>query len=290
MIAIASSRKVSAPSASASTSWTAAICQRVPIVSHLAVLLIAIFGPSSMPLLYASVILFAHLLLLTMNMQSLWGMWSSYNGVRRFSKTNWQVIYQEGVKNAQSAANSASMTDESALENGQGFGSDGPLDLKEVEHVIIVPNYKEDYNTLCETLDVLSSHAKAKTNYRVCLGMEARENGSEKKALQLISEYGTAFLELAYSLHPGGLEGEMAGKSSNVNWATRHMAARSQKVHSSVFTIVDSDTCLASTYFDAVATKFAIAKPEVRARMMFVVPIVFDRNGMTFLFCQHYIR
>ncbi|CAO1635807.1 unnamed protein product [Sympodiomycopsis kandeliae] len=41
---------------------------------------------------------------------------------------------------------------------------------------------------------------------------------------------------------------------------------------------MDADTAFAADFFLAAAVHFAIAKPEVRARMMFVPPILFDRN------------
>lgn len=36
-----------------------------------------------------------------------------------------------------------------------------------VVHAILLPNYKEDIDTLRETLEVLASHAQARTSYDV---------------------------------------------------------------------------------------------------------------------------
>ena len=41
------------------------------------------------------------------------------------------------------------------------------LPMGHVIHIIILPNFCEDLDTLCETLDVLASHDSAMTNYRV---------------------------------------------------------------------------------------------------------------------------
>jgi hypothetical protein len=51
--------------------------------------------------------------------------------------------------------------------DGRDTRHDLPFDS--VIHVIVIPNYKEDYFTLCETLDVLASHARSLTQYRVIL-------------------------------------------------------------------------------------------------------------------------
>lgn len=42
------------------------------------------------------------------------------------------------------------------------------LDGKEVIHAIILPNYKEDIDTLRTTLQVLASHPRASSQYEVC--------------------------------------------------------------------------------------------------------------------------
>jgi hypothetical protein len=118
--------------------------------------------------------------------------------------------------------------------------------------------------------------------YKVCLAMEEREAGSSEKAGLLADEYGRCFLDIVYSLHPAGIPGESAGKSSNVAWAARFMAAREmdnpQRLSRQVVTVMDSDTCFAADFFTSVAVKFALSAPEDRDRMMFAPPIIFDRN------------
>ncbi|KZP01101.1 hypothetical protein CALVIDRAFT_474773, partial [Calocera viscosa TUFC12733] len=160
--------------------------------------------------------------------------------------------------------------------------NDRILPLLSVEHIIIVPNYKETLGTLRETLDVLASHPLASRMYKVCLAMEEREAGSGEKAALLADEYGRAFLDIAYCLHPAGVPGESAGKSSNVAWGARFMAAREmdnpQRLARQVVTVMDSDTCFAADFFLSIAVKFALAPPDDRDRIMFCPPIIFDRN------------
>jgi hypothetical protein len=151
-----------------------------------------------------------------------------------------------------------------------------------IEHIILIPAYKEHLNILRETLDTFASHARAKTNYRICLAMEERESEAQKKADILINEYQDLFLEITNSLHPADLEGETAGKSSNINWAARYMNNRyPSNYHRScqIVTVIDSDTALAQDYFDCVTARYCIATSEDRARMIFVTPTIFDRNA-----------
>jgi hypothetical protein len=110
--------------------------------------------------------------------------------------------------------------------------------------------------------------------------MEVREIGSEKKPLQFIMEYTEVFAEIDYSMHPV-IGGEAPGKSSNVNWAARHMAAKfdAKEYTRQIITVIDSDTCLAQSYFQLVEERFMGVSPSIRSKIMFCVPIVFDRNA-----------
>lgn len=95
-----------------------------------------------------------------------------------------------------------------------------------IKHLIILPNYKETPETLRETLSVLASHPSAHSAYRVVLACEMGEQGVSEKVMTLIEEFSTAFFEICFTLHPRDIEGEAAGKSSNVAWASREMHRR----------------------------------------------------------------
>ncbi|RKP00797.1 hypothetical protein CXG81DRAFT_12802 [Caulochytrium protostelioides] len=175
----------------------------------------------------------------------------------------------------------------------------------DVRHVILLPNYKEGMDTLCETLDVLASHSRAATAYHVCLAMEASERDSDVKARTLQRMYTDHFLRVDFALHPRGLDDEIGGKGSNVAWAARCMAAlypetdanddadasplassSSSNPSSSstntphvVVTVIDADTAFAEDYFAAVTYHYVVASAERRARMLFAPCTVFDRNA-----------
>jgi hypothetical protein len=53
--------------------------------------------------------------------------------------------------------------------------------------------------------------------------MEQKENAAAVKAGQLISEFEKSFFHIGATFHPPGLEGEIAGKSSNEAFAARHV-------------------------------------------------------------------
>jgi hypothetical protein len=154
--------------------------------------------------------------------------------------------------------------------------------------------------TLTQTLSILASHPLAKGTYKVCLAMEEREAGSRAKGELLRSQFVDQFLDVSISIHPANLPGEVAGKGSNVGWGARWLVERefmlnsadyddddeedrANRSHSAaipegILTVMDADTAFASDYFLAASTKYLLATPERRERMMFVPPIIFDRN------------
>ncbi|KAF7531495.1 hypothetical protein G7054_g8841 [Neopestalotiopsis clavispora] len=98
--------------------------------------------------------------------------------------------------------------------------------IENIVHAIVIPNYKEEVDTLRETLDVLASHPQARHSYDVYLGMEQREHNAELKAMNLIQEFVKKFRSIDFTLHPSDIPGEAPGKGSNMAWAARKLSER----------------------------------------------------------------
>ncbi|KAI9357260.1 glycosyl transferase family group 2-domain-containing protein [Zopfochytrium polystomum] len=237
------------------------IFQRLPGVWLLAVFLFGIFGPAHLPYLFSGYFVVLHILFLGSSVRAAWGIYIARREAVRWSTTDWLEKYC-----AKTGASS-----------GQDLRHDLPFD--DVNHVIVLPNYKENMDTLCETLDVLASHSRAITQYKVCLAMEDSEQGSEKKAIALVSRYADAFLQIVYTIHPVGLDGEIRGKSSNVAWATRQMAKKSKNHRAEIITVMDADTCFTEDYFNSLNYFFCVATPDQRKVLMFAPVTIFDRNA-----------
>lgn len=97
-----------------------------------------------------------------------------------------------------------------------GFG-----DWQKVQHIILIPTYKEPIYILKRTLDALKIQTFPTQNLHVVIGFEQRE-GEEayQKAKILEKEYAQYFGSFLPSFHPI-LEGEVVGKSSNMAWASK---------------------------------------------------------------------
>lgn len=110
---------------------------------------------------------------------------------------------------------------------------------EEMVHVIILPNYMEDIDTLRTTLAVLASHPRARSQYevsfslphvevannrsQVCLAMEQKEVDVHETAAKLLSSFEASFLRVQSTFHPANMPGEIAGKGSNVAFAARYI-------------------------------------------------------------------
>ncbi|KAJ3114859.1 hypothetical protein HDU96_001556 [Phlyctochytrium bullatum] len=261
------------------------IFQRLPGTWLLLLLPFSVLGPVYLPVLYAFYYLLLHVLFVLNNLRTAYAIRVAYTQAKLHSTTDWLQKYMDDTNTV----------------SGSDTRHDMPYD--HVIHVIILPNYKEDMDTLCETLDVLASHNRAVSQYKICLAMEEGESGCQQKAHELIKLYANSFFDITYTVHPLGRPGEIRGKSSNVAWAVSQMALRGSSeyqqslqnhlnglhhlphgvrpgAHShEIVTVMDADTCFAEDYFTAITYHYASATPEERRIMMFAPSTVFDRNA-----------
>jgi hypothetical protein len=240
------------------------ILQRLPMLTHLSMIPFALLGPTYLPYLFGAILLYVHCMLWTVNLRTIWGAFLAWRGVKQHSETDWRAEYAAGRRSLPVSSDA--------------------LMFDEVEHLIFCPNYAEDITVLRETLYLLSTHPLA-LSYHPVLAMEAREAGAAQKAQQLMAEFRSSFRDIGYTLHPGGLDGEAAGKSSNLAWAIRQAfnelkeEGDEERIAKIVVTVIDSDTALAGDYFAAISCKYALRPASERSRMSFVPPICFDRNA-----------
>jgi hypothetical protein len=258
-----------------------ATLQRLPLISHIIMLILALYGPTQFQYQVAFVFFTLHIVLVSSQFRTAYGMIRCLNFIRQHSQTNWWNYYLEHSKNAHPSALETTHTP------------------KTLPHLIVIPSYKESVATLTQTLSILASHPIAKATYKICLAMEEREAGSRAKGESLRAQFQDQFLDISVSVHPSGLPGEVPGKGSNVGWGARWLvereymlaaaeyddddddedrALRSTAVPEGIVTCMDADTAFASDYFLAASTKYLLSTPETRERMMFVPPIIFDRN------------
>ena len=88
-----------------------------------------------------------------------------------------------------------------------------------VHHLVFLPTYKEPYNIVRTTLQSLRDNAFPNKRMIIVLGGEQADHEQfEKISKRVVREFGSVFASVVVTKHPKGLEGEIPGKGSNLNW------------------------------------------------------------------------
>jgi len=93
-----------------------------------------------------------------------------------------------------------------------------PDSWNSIQHIIVIPTYKEPITILERTLSALSRQSYPVKNLHIMVSFEEREGAAGKeKSRQLKEKYSGVFGSLMTTFHPD-IEGEIKGKSSNTCW------------------------------------------------------------------------
>ncbi len=153
-------------------------------------------------------------------------------------------------------------------------------DFSKVNHVLIMPNYKERVDKLRKTLQVIADGTMPAKQIHIVLAMEERETDGKEKANELIREFKHIFGSIFASYHPD-VEGEVKGKSSNENYGGR--AAYKELIESGKIDInfatissVDADSIFDKQYFSYLT--YAFLKDDNRYHKFWQSATVFYNN------------
>lgn len=157
-------------------------------------------------------------------------------------------------------------------------------EVSSVFHIVILPNFRENERMLKETLENIGRSAIARTSIHVVLAMEAREGPEcHEKADRLRKQTSHLFADVIATFHPEGIDGEVAGKSSNTQWAfretLRQYGPKLPRDLSKVFlTVGDADTLWHPHYFAALTVQGLRTPVPERAWTIWQPPILLVRN------------
>jgi hypothetical protein len=121
--------------------------------------------------------------------------------------------------------------------------------LPRLYHAVIVCNYKEPIEVLRATIQSIA-HNTLSGRCIVILACEDRDEGAEEVYAELESEFSNSFRNFIKTNHVLQ-DGEVAGKSSNENYACRELSAMIRKENIDPFQVMVT-TCDADSLFDRV--------------------------------------
>jgi hypothetical protein len=132
-----------------------------------------------------------------------------------------------------------------------------------VQHIVVMPTYKEPVELLCETISSVANQTVADSIIMV-VGMEEKTPEQEEKKRIINERFGNCFKALVYAVHPSGVTGEIPGACSNRNYAARaavkymirnkllpyNQATREIELDFTTVTVCDADTTFFYRYFE----------------------------------------
>lgn len=136
-------------------------------------------GAGVWTVVFAYYCLFIHVLVAIFPLRSCWALWDMTSSLRKSA-------HSKALQNLKFAhrrrGSSTSLSSSETLTSSHGSSAsseagdfeaelytDGDAEPDRVVHAIVIPNYKEELDTLRETLEVLGSHPQARNTYDVSL-------------------------------------------------------------------------------------------------------------------------
>ncbi len=140
-----------------------------------------------------------------------------------------------------------------------------------IRHLVLLPFYKEGFAVLEETLTALANSIYDRSKILVILSYEERAGlEAEETAKKIKEKYGNLFGEFILTKHPKDLEGEMAGKGSNIAYAAKEakkliVDAKNIPYENIVVSAFDIDTHVYPHYFSCLTWHYLTSDSPYRS-------------------------
>ncbi|CAJ0935688.1 unnamed protein product, partial [Mesorhabditis belari] len=163
-----------------------------------------------------------------------------------------------------------------------------PTNLK-VKHLVGLCVYKEPLELLMDTIDSITSQPNCKQKISILIGMEEGTPDKDLKKAQLHKKYDPLCERFIVTFHPKGLRGDIPGKCSNFNYASR-MAVKQLRADKGypldeegqnvelLVTTGDCDSVFGERYFDALEEDYWKLTPKQRETTVWQSPLFYCIN------------
>ena len=129
----------------------------------------------------------------------------------------------------------------------------------DVQHFIIIPNYKEPIYKLDSTIEAIAASDYPHKNISLVLAFEKREDEATSKGQKLKEKWGHFFKDILFTYHVL-TDNEVPGKASNQTHAARIVekfcAEKGYDFKKTIITICDADSMLPVNYFSYMTHEF----------------------------------
>lgn len=129
----------------------------------------------------------------------------------------------------------------------------------EIQHFVIIPNYKEPLYKINETIKALSKSDYPYRTIHLVLAFEKREKEAFEKSQKITDQWENMFKDIISVYHILG-EHEVPGKASNQTYAARvvekYCAEKGYDLKKTIITICDADSLLPKNYLSYMTYEF----------------------------------
>lgn len=168
------------------------------------------------------------------------------------------------------------------LRSFREIGSLNKLKWDNLYHVVILPNYQDEYRILRSSVMSLVEANFPTERTIVVIGLEEREPGDDKfeRASKIKKELQKYFYDILITEHPDGIVGEIKGKSANTKWMgiklKEYIDKKKIPYENIIVSIFDGDTRVSKEYVGCLHYKYLI-NPERTKRTYQPIPL-FNNN------------
>ena len=134
---------------------------------------------------------------------------------------------------------------------------------KDIYNVVLLAHYKDEYNIIKSAVRSCTESSYPTNKMIIVIALEDREEGNDKfeKFKKIKKEFKNEFFDIFYTLHKDK-EGELKGKSANINWAGKEIKGYIDKknIHYSnvIVSAFDGDTRVSKEYFGSLVYKYLV--------------------------------
>jgi len=160
---------------------------------------------------------------------------------------------------------------------------------EKVQHIVIMPTYKEPLALLMETISSISNQTVASSIIMV-VGMEEGTPDQEGKKKAIRERFGKSFKACVFAVHPKGTIGEIPGACSNRNYAARAAVkymimagllpidpvTKEVELDFTTCTVCDADTTFFYRYFENFTWSFLNESPDTRYTVCWQSPLFYN--------------
>ncbi len=153
---------------------------------------------------------------------------------------------------------------------------------KDYHHVVFLTLYNESWEVVRSAIQSICNASYDAKQLTIVIAGEEREKENYESIVQKAQEtFKNCFAEVIGVLHPKDLDGEIAGKGSNLHYAEQHMKQRIDAAGWSydkvIITVFDIDTACHESYFAYLTYTYATHPNPTRSSYQ---PIALYNNNM----------